>query len=109
LVRAAKIVEVAERDGRPLEAEVQVIAIGKQFAWVGLPGEIFTELGMAIKRASPFPQTVIAELANGSLGYVPDRKAYAQGAYEVESARCAAGSGEMLVDAATRLLVEAFR
>ena len=75
-------------------------------AWVGLPGEIFTELGMMIKLASPFQYTRVASLANGSIGYVPDRKAYPQGAYEPVSARCAAGSGEMLVDAATRLLVE---
>ena len=74
-------------------------------AWVGLPGEIFTELGMMIKLGSPFQYTIVASLANGSIGYVPDRKAYPQGAYEPVSARCAAGSGEMLVDAATRLLV----
>ena len=32
-----------------------MIALGKDLAWVGLPGEIFTELGMAIKEASPLP------------------------------------------------------
>ena len=106
LVRAFKIVEVAERAGRPIEAEVQVITLGDRLAWVGLPGEIFTELGMMIKLASPFQYTIVASLANGSIGYVPDRKAYPQGAYEPVSARCAAGSGEMLVDASTRLLVE---
>lgn len=108
LVNAAKVVDIADRKGRPVEAEVQVIALGDQIAWVGLPGEIFTELGMAIKRNSPFPRTIIAELANGSIGYVPDRKAYPQGAYEVVSTRCAAGSGEMLVDAATHSLIELF-
>jgi neutral ceramidase len=106
LVRAFKIVEVAERAGRPLEAEVQVITLGDRLAWVGLPGEIFTELGMMIKLGSPFQYTIVASLANGSIGYVPDRKAYPQGAYEPVSARCAAGSGELLVDASTRLLVE---
>ncbi len=108
LVRAAKIIDVAERQGKPLDAEVQVVALGDQIAWVGLPGEVFVELGMTIKRVSPFPYTIVAELANGSIGYVPDRKAYAEGAYEVISARCAAGSGEMLADAATRLLVSAY-
>ncbi len=107
LVRAFRIAEVSERDGRPVEAEVQVIALGPDVAWVGLPGEIFTELGMAIKKASPYRFTIVTELANGSIGYVPNRKAYAEGNYEPESARCAAGSGEMLVDAATRLLVAA--
>jgi hypothetical protein len=69
-----------------------------------LPGEIFVELGLAIKKASPFRHTFIAELANGSVGYIPNREAYAQGAYEVESSRCAEGSGELLVQAAIHQL-----
>lgn len=77
--------------------------------WVALPGEIFTELGMTIKLASPYALTVVAELANGSPGYIPDRKAYAQGAYEAISSRCAAGSGEKLVDTATGMLIEQYR
>ncbi len=108
LVRAFKIVGVAERAGRPIEAEVQVIALGDRLVWIGLPGEIFTELGMMIKLASPFQYTIVVELANGSIGYVPDRKAYVQGAYEPVSALCAAGAGEMLVEAATRLLIEVY-
>jgi hypothetical protein len=103
-VKAFRVLNVVEREGRPLDAEVQVIAQGDQVAWVGLPGEIFVELGRAIKLASPFPYTVISTLANGTVGYVPDRKAYPQGNYEVVSARMAAGSGEMMVDAVTRLL-----
>ncbi len=54
--------------------------------------------------ASPFRQTMIAELANGSVGYVPNRVAYSQGEYEVVSARVAEGSGEKLVDAALKQL-----
>jgi neutral ceramidase len=83
---------------------VQVIALGNEVAWVSLPGEIFTELGLAIKLDSPFPHTIIAELANGSIGYIPSRRAYEQGNYEVVSARCAQGSGERLVDAAVKML-----
>ena len=103
---AFKVLDVADRDGRPLETEVQVITLGDQLAWVGLPGEIFVELGMMLKQASPFPFTIIAELANGSVGYVPNRKAYPEGNYEPVSARCAPGSGELLVDMASRMLAE---
>jgi hypothetical protein len=106
-VKAYKVLDVAARDGKPWEVEVQVIAIGDQVAWVSLPGEIFVELGLAIKKSSPFPHTLIAELANGSIGYVPDKPAYPQGNYEVVSSRCAEGSGELLVDTAGRLLREA--
>jgi hypothetical protein len=103
-VKAYQVLDVAGRDGQPLEVEVQVIALGDQVAWVSLPGEMFVELGLAVKKASPFAYTLIAELANGSVGYIPDRAAYAQGNYEVVSARCAEGSGEALVAAAQRLL-----
>lgn len=104
MVHAFKVLGVAEREGKPIEVEVQVITAGSDVAFVGLPGEIFTELGMAIKKASPFPHTIVTSLANGSIGYVPDRASYPQGAYEVASTRCAAGSGEMLVEAALRML-----
>jgi len=105
-VEAFKILDVAARDGKPQEVEVQVIAFGNDVAWVGLPGEIFVELGLALKQASPFRYTMIAELANGAIGYIPNRPAYAQGNYEPVSARCAAGSGELLVETAVKLLKE---
>jgi neutral ceramidase len=105
-VQAFKVLDVAAREGKPNEVEVQVIAWGNDIAWVSLPGEIFVELGLAIKQGSPFKHTIIAELANGSIGYIPSRRAYPQGNYEVVSARCAEGSGELLVEAALRLLKE---
>ena len=103
-VKAYKVLDVDKRAGTPQEVEVQVITMGDTLAWVSLPGEIFVELGLSIKAASPFAQTHIAELANGSIGYIPNRSAYLEGNYEVESARCAAGSGEMLVQAAVKML-----
>ncbi len=105
-VQAYKALDVNGRQGKPLEVEVQVITLGDTLAWVSLPGEIFVELGLSIKAASPFAQTHIAELANGSIGYIPNRSAYAEGNYEVVSARCAAGSGEMLVQSAVKMLEE---
>ncbi|HKS38540.1 MAG TPA: hypothetical protein VJW76_15205 [Verrucomicrobiae bacterium] len=109
LVKAFQVLDVAAREGKPLEVEVQVMAMGDELAWVSLPGEVFVELGLSIKTASSFRQTHIAELANGSIGYIPNRSAYAEGNYEVVSARCEEGSGEMLVTAAVRMLNEIFQ
>lgn len=106
LVRAYRVLDIAKRAGKPYQVEVQVLALGAEAAWVGLPGEIFVELGLAIKRRSPFPQTFVVELANENIGYIPDRRSYAEGNYEPESARCAAGSGEKLVEVASELLAE---
>jgi len=108
-VDAFKALEVEARQGQPYEIEVQVIAVGNELAFVSLPGEIFVELGLAIKRGSPFRRTIIAELANGAIGYIPTRRAYLEGNYEVISARVAEGSGELLVDSALRQLRALFR
>src|SRR5207253_2053215 len=67
-VQAFKVLDVAARAGKDHEVEVQVICWGSDIAWVSLPGEIFVELGLAIKQSSPFKHTIIAELANGSIG-----------------------------------------
>ncbi len=104
MVEAFRILDVQARNGESIDAEVQVISLGTELAWVAMPGEIFVQLGLAIKDGSPFASTTINELANGSIGYVPTCQAYAQGNYEVVSARCAEGSGEMLVDAALKQL-----
>ena len=101
-----RVLDVLAREGKPHEVEVQVFALGDDVAFVALPGEIFVELGLAIKKASPFKHTMIIELANTAIGYIPNRPAYAEGNYEVVSARCAEGSGEMLVDTAIKLLRE---
>jgi hypothetical protein len=106
LVKAHQVLDVHSRNGKPLEAEVQVITLGSDLAWVSLPGEVFVQLGLDLKLDSPFEQTIVAELTNGSVGYIPNRRAYPQGNYEVVSARCAEGSGEMLVLAAVDILKE---
>ncbi len=105
-VFAYKVADTAARNGKPLDAGVQVIALGKDIAWVALPGEIFTELGMAIKKSSPFPMTIVVELAHGPVTYYPNEAAAAQGNYEVVTSRVATGSGERLVEAAKQLLSE---
>jgi len=100
-------VEVIHEGGKvSFDAEVQAIALGDELAWVGLPGEMFVELGLALKAASPFRYTMIHTLANGSIGYVPNLRAYPEGAYEAAATRCAPGSGERLIEAATRLLIK---
>lgn len=109
LVRAAKIIEIEARHGEPFDAEVQVIALGDQAAFVSFPGEMFVEFGLTLKEDSPFPVTIAVELANGGLGYIPNRQAYRQGAYEVVSSRVLPGAGEMLMNSGLAQLDATFR
>lgn len=58
------------------------IRIGEDFAIVTNPDELFCEIGMSIKKQSPFQHTMVAEQTNGAHGYVPTAKAFAGGSYE---------------------------
>lgn len=102
-VKAAKVMAVHGRNGRPMRAEIQVISVGS-VAFVGVPGELFVELGQRIKKASPFRSTFIVGLANDSIGYIPTLEAYAEGSYEPTSSRLAPGAGEKVAGTAVSLL-----
>ncbi|MDA1230358.1 MAG: hypothetical protein O2856_06260, partial [Planctomycetota bacterium] len=94
--------------GEQLPVDVTVVTIGDDVAIVCLPGEVFVELGLAIKQASPFRTTIIVELSNAvETIYVPHRAAYAGGSYEVTNSALQPGGGEMLVEAAIKLLRQA--
>jgi len=103
-VEAYKILSVELRGGETIPLEVQVLRLDGETAAVFLPGEVFVELGLAIKRASPFAATLVVELAQDSPEYVPTKKAFGEGSYETVNSRIAPGGGEMLVEAAARLL-----
>lgn len=94
--------------GGELPVEVHAVCLGSDTAIVFLPGEVFVELGLAIKRGSPFRQTLVVELSNCvETLYIPTRAAYAGGSYEVTNSALQPGGGEMLVEAALKLLREA--
>lgn len=96
-------------DGQALETEVSVVAFGDQMALVGFPGDAFVELGLGIKLNSPFPFTIVNEQSgNGTISYMPNKKAFPEGQYEVNSVRYSSGGGEVLVDAALETLISIF-
>ena len=68
---------------RSVPIEIQAIAIGPA-VYVSSPGEMFVELGLEIRKASPFRFTNPVSLANGSVGYVPTLAAFNEhgGGYE---------------------------
>lgn len=89
------------------EAEVSIrgFRIG-DLGIVALPGELFVELGLSIKRSSPFRYTMIAGCSTSELGYIPTDEAYDEGGYEVSIPVCLVerGSGRVLVEESVNLL-----
>jgi hypothetical protein len=102
-VETVTTLDLATR-GATLDAEVQVFRLNRDMAIVLLPGEIFVELGLAIKQASPFKHTVVIELSNDNPAYIPTEKAFTEGGYETVNSRIEPGGGEQLVAEALRLL-----
>jgi neutral ceramidase len=92
------------RRGSTLDTEVQVLRLHPDVAVVLLPGEVFAELGLAIKRRSPFKHTLVIELSNDNPAYIPTEKAFKEGSYETVNSRIASGGGERLVETAIQLL-----
>lgn len=64
---------------------VSVISLGK-LAFVGFPGEPFTEYATNIRAAFPDRIVLFATLTNGCSKYFPSASAYAEGGYEATSA-----------------------
>lgn len=87
----------------PRPSEHVCISIGDT-AFISCPGELFTEIGMRIKKESPFANTFIIGLANDYIGYVPSHEAIAQGGYEVDTRQLADDAEDLIVEHSLRLL-----
>ena len=88
----------------PVSGDVAALRIGDA-ALATNPSELFCEIGMQIKRASPFPYTAVAAYTDGTVGYIPTRAAYPDGGYEVDRAcRVNPEAGEMVQETSLSLL-----
>ena len=103
-VRAYKLLAIEDRGGDTIPLEVQVIRLDADVAVVGLPGEVFVDIGLAIKERSPFATTLVIELCQDAPGYIPTKKAFDEGSYETVNSRIAPGGGEMILEKAVSLL-----
>jgi neutral ceramidase len=98
--------EMALHQGEARHTRLQIIRLG-DIALVGIPGEMFGRLGLELRRRSPFRHTCIIGLANEQIGYIPDRKAYADGGYQTWvgwHSMLEVGTGEAMVDEVVAML-----
>ncbi|MBN2315889.1 MAG: neutral/alkaline non-lysosomal ceramidase N-terminal domain-containing protein [Sedimentisphaerales bacterium] len=75
-------------------------------AFVGLGGEVLTEIGMSIKAASPYEHTFVITHCNGAAGYIGPEHLYIEGGYEITSSPFAPKAAEMVVKQAVKMLHE---
>ncbi|MDD4681512.1 MAG: neutral/alkaline non-lysosomal ceramidase N-terminal domain-containing protein [Clostridia bacterium] len=89
--------------GDSIMMEIQVIVI-KGVTFIGLPGEVFSEIGRKIKNKSPFKHTFISSVTNGTLGYFPTRTAFNEGGYESRNNPFTEELEDLLVNTSIELL-----
>lgn len=85
---AKEIIAMESQQGDKYIFPMTSVKLG-DVAFVTLPGEIFSSIGIDIKKNSPHEKTAVMGLTLGNSGYVPDEKAFLEGGYET---RIGAGS-----------------
>ncbi|MBI5877909.1 MAG: hypothetical protein HZB53_09675 [Chloroflexi bacterium] len=91
--------------GQSLEIEFQAIRLGN-CALVGIPVEPFAEIGVAVKKESPFETTFFSGYTNGVHWYMAMPYAFEEGGYELWVCPFAPGAPVVTVDASLKLLHE---
>jgi hypothetical protein len=96
---------LARTKDREHRAEVAALRLGT-FGLAWMPGEIFVELGREVEQGSGLRPTRTIGLTNGSMGYIPTRRAFAEGGYEAgyRSARYEPDTGHRWAAAAAEML-----
>jgi hypothetical protein len=89
----------------PTSLNLIVARVG-EIGFVGLGGEVLTEIGMSIKTGSPFKHTFIITHCNGAAGYLAPEHLYVEGGYEIKSSPFAPQAAEIVIKRAIAMLHE---
>jgi hypothetical protein len=94
-----------ELEGRwSVPLRINAARIG-DLALVTYGSEVFTEIGLDVKAASPAERTLFASVSDGCIGYLPTVEAFAEGGYEVDVAPYAYRfPGRLAADSAARAM-----
>lgn len=93
----------ASKPENPVKAEIMGLRVG-DFVLITFSGEVFSQIGLNIKKASPFENTFVAGYTNGSIGYSPTPDAYSGDAYEVSLSKLAPEWEKIFVEKAMEML-----
>ena len=93
----------ATQDHEPAMMNITVARVG-DVAFVGLGAEVLSDIGLAIKAASPFEHTIVITHCNGTQHYISPQKLYIEGGYEVRNSPFASPAADQLVKHVVKLL-----
>jgi hypothetical protein len=90
---------------RSVRGSISALRIGDAAIVTG-PGEIFTEIGLAVKERSPADVTFYAGYTNGCISYMPTASEYPLGGYEPTYGHKTYGLPAQLSPETERILIE---
>jgi neutral ceramidase len=91
-------------DADPVSIRLSLLMI-TDIAITGVSGEVLTNIGLRLKKESPFTRTIMVTHCNGSSGYLPDDAAYEQVSYEIMTTRVKPGCAEdAIVDGLLKMM-----
>ena len=93
----------AKKDLPPTPLAITAGRVG-EIAFVGIGCEVLTEIGMAIKAASPYKCTFVITHCNGAAGYLAPAHLHIEDGYEVKSSPFAPSAADIVVKQAVRML-----
>jgi len=97
--------DTIEKSHPPAELNITAARVG-DIAFVGIGCEVLTEIGMAIKAASPYKHTFVISHCNGAASYLPPEHLYIEGGYEIRSSPFAPQAADIVVKQAVKMLHE---
>jgi len=83
--------------GPNLDVRLSALKIGN-IVFTGISGEVMNEIGLDVKKLSPFKYTYVITHCNGSSGYLVTDEAYQEGGYEVRSTRAMLGAEKAIIE-----------
>lgn len=95
--------EIRRAKGRFIATETMGFRIGN-FVLITSAAELCTEIGLKIKRSSPFEHTFLASFTNGYIHYGASAEAYHKGSYEVTECLLAPEWQQIFEDKAGQIL-----
>ena len=95
-----------EKSDKSRVVKITRVSLGKELAFISLPGEPFNAIAEAIRKKSPYRLNFVIELAQSQFAYVPMHDCFARGGYECTPRvnTVAPEASDILIDAVVKNL-----
>lgn len=102
-VDRSRSIEEQAKNPAPVRMPMQAIRLGN-VVFATFPNEVYSEIGLAVKKQSPYKKTFIFTVAGGHGGYIPTAAEYLEGGYVANGSHFAPESEQVMVRSSLELI-----